>query len=102
MNEMKAHPITMVVVFLLVGSAGLAQTQFARASDLKKLQTQVERVLILQLAESIRSLQIQVCLTPDGQTKRVLRRTLDDVQQDYTELTGERYPVQPCQVIASN
>lgn len=97
-SEMKAHPFTMIAVVALLAFAVYAQSGHARASEVSKLREQVDRVLVLQLGESIRSLSRQICELPEGSTKRDLVRTRDDLQEDYRELTGARYPVQSCQV----
>ena len=55
----------------------------------------VQIILELQYAETIRNLHLQLCnIRPDRNA--TLENTLEDYQRRYAELTGHRYPVHSC------
>ncbi len=55
----------------------------------------VQIILELQYAETIRNLHLQICaIRPDRNP--TLANTLEDYQMRYAELTGRRYPLQSC------
>lgn len=94
-NEMKSHPFTLTTVLALILFAAYAQYTHASSDEVIQLSSKVERVLILQIGESIRSLNNQMCEV-EGHQKEILLQTIDDLQQDYIKLTGTRYPTAPC------
>ncbi len=56
----------------------------------------VQIILELQYAETIRNLHRQICsMRPDRND--TLENTLEDYQRRYAELTGQRYPLPGCQ-----
>ncbi len=85
--------IFLCVIFLL-GNAVLGRGflggygAYAAAQD-------VQIILELQYAETIRNLHRQICsIKPDRNA--TLENTLEDYQHRYAELTGQRYPLPPC------
>lgn len=96
-REMKDRPYTMIAVLSLLAFAGFAQNNHATATDIEKLDRKVDRVMALQLGESIRSVSRQICEATREANRRDLRDALERLQHDYREITGERYPVQPCE-----
>ena len=93
-KEMKAHPITLILVMMALGAGVFGFANYARASEVKLVEDKVDRVLQLQLAATLRSLQIEYC-TANG-NKIIIASTIDDYQRDYREITGERYPLRKC------
>ena len=56
----------------------------------------VQIILELQYAETIRNLHLQLCtIRPDRNA--TLENTLEDYQRRYEELTGHRYPLHGCE-----
>jgi len=102
--EMKSHPFTLLIVLSLVGWSIYGSHQYAKAADISTVQadirannSKIDRVLKLQIAEAIRSINRQICGTEDRETIRSLRRTLDQLQQDYETINnGKAYEVQSC------
>ncbi len=83
-----------VCVMILLGNAGSGRGliggygAYAAAQD-------VQIILELQYAETIRNLHLQICaIRPDRNA--TLANTLEDYQMRYAELTGRRYPLQSC------
>ena len=101
--ELKTMPFTLLTVLALVGFAVYAFENHADAQDIHVLAEKVDknsksidRVLILQIAESLRNLQIQRCELDDVEGKRTLSHTIEALQDDYRLLTGSRYPLRDC------
>lgn len=101
--ELKAMPYTMIIVLSLIGFAVFAHSTHASAEDIRDLAAQVaantgkaDKILKLQLAESLRTLQEQRCNTEERDTRRTLTQTIEELQEDYKEIDGARYPLKPC------
>lgn len=101
-SELKALPFTMVTVLGLVGFAVYAYQTHASAAEIGELAkkvdqntTSIEKVLVLQIADNLRSLQAQRCAA-NGDNERTLSRTIEELQSDYRRLTGSRYPLREC------
>lgn len=102
-GEMRSHPFTLIVVLALLAFAVYANSTHADSGQIKELSERVgdntkkiDKVLMLQIAESLRNLQNQKCVTTDHEARRVLSQTIDDLQAEYRRITGERYPLQDC------
>jgi len=93
-KEMKSHPLTLILV--LAGWAAIitGATTFASASEVKIVETKVDRVLELTLSGTLRSLQFEWCKANGN--KMILVSTIDDYQREYRSLTGDRYPLPKC------
>ena len=95
-KELKELPFTMIAVLSLIAFAVFANNTHANAGEVKHLTEQVSKVLTLQMAESLRNLQVQLCSTENHEARRTLSRTIDDLQTEYRRLTGARYPLTAC------
>ena len=102
-KEMKAHPFTLLAVLGLIAFAIYSHVNHASAEDISQVNdkiersnAQIERILKLQLAEGIRGLTLEVCHAKNDAQKRILLQTIDDLQQDYEDIAGSRYPVPAC------
>lgn len=104
---MKAHPFTMLAVLGALFAAGYGWVEYARASDvddkIAALETKVDangtainRVLTLQLAESIRSQQRQICATASALQRQQLQTTLDNLLEDYEDVSGRTFQTPTC------
>ena len=93
-KEMKSHPITLTLVIAGMVAVGFLFANYATASEVKMVEAKVDRVLQLQMAATIRSLQFEWC-NANG-NKIIIASTIDDYQREYRELTGERYPLPKC------
>ena len=93
-KEMKSHPLTLILV--LAGWAAIitGATTFASASEVKIVETKVDRVLELTLSGTLRSLHFEWCKANGN--KMILVSTIDDYQREYRSLTGDRYPLPKC------
>jgi len=85
--------IFVCMIFLLFNAASgrgwmVGLGAYAAAQD-------VQIILELQYAETIRNLQRQICATGTA-SNATLENTLEDYQHRYAELTGRRYPLRPC------
>jgi hypothetical protein len=94
-KEMKSHPITLVLVLLALGSALFGWANYARASEVKLVEAKVDRVLELQMAATLRSLQTEYCRANGN--KAVIAALIDDHQSEYRKITGQRYPLIKCE-----
>ncbi len=94
--EMKSFPFTMITILCLVGVSIHSSINHASAGEVQAISDQVDRVLTLQIAESIRNLHRQRCSANDAEARRTLARTIDDLQAEYRRLTGARYPLTAC------
>lgn len=59
-------------------------------------QQDVQIILELQYAETIRNLHLQLCTIMPNRNA-TLENTLEDYQRRYEQLTGHRYPLPGCQ-----
>ena len=87
--------IIVICVIVLLGNAtagrGVLKGYGAYAAS-----RDVQIILELQYAETIRNLHLQLCsIRPDRNA--TLENTLEDYQRRYEELTGHRYPVHSCE-----
>lgn len=102
-GEMRSHPFTLLTVLCLVGFSVYAYSTHASATEIGELSRKVaqntdkiDKVLILQLAESLRNLQRQRCAEDEADHLRTLEATIDELQAEYRRIVGERYPLQRC------
>lgn len=96
-GELKSHPFTMLAVVALIVYAAVAVQIYAKAGDVEVVEQKIDRVLRLQLAEAIRSVDRQICATENVVDRRELRNALEDLQEDYATLNaGRRYKVNGC------
>ena len=95
-KEMRSHPITLTLVVAGMVAIVFGYTSFARASEVKLVEAKVDRVLELQMAATLRSLQTEYC-NANG-NKLIIASTIDGYQREYRELTGERYPLPKCEI----
>lgn len=101
--ELKTMPYTMLTLIALVLFSVYGFNTYASAGEIKDLSGKVDRntssieqVLMLQLAEALRSLQTQLCRADDHEAEKTLSSTIEDLQADYRQLTGSRYPLRDC------
>lgn len=86
--------IILACVVLLLGNATAGRVgikgygAYAAAHD-------VQEILELQYAETIRDLHLQICLARPTRNA-TLENALEDYQRRYEKLTGHRYPLSPC------
>lgn len=86
-----------IMMALVVGGL-LAYTvwghfNYARADDLKQLQTSVNTILVLSLETRIRDLAAELCTTKES-SKRVLQGELDSLQVEHKALVSVHYEIQ--------
>ena len=72
-------------------------------SELGKVAAKVERteeiskrILIGQIAAQLRDLNRLRCTTTDHEVRRRMERDIEEGEQEYKALTGERYPLAAC------
>jgi hypothetical protein len=72
-------------------------------SELGKVAAKVERteeiskrILIGQIAAQLRDLNRLRCTTSDHEVRRRMERDIEEGEQEYKALTGERYPLASC------
>lgn len=85
--------IVVCVIFLLVN--GLAGRGFVGGMGAYAAAQDVQIILELQYAETIRNLHLQICSMRPARNA-TLENALDDYQRRYAELTGRRYPLPSC------
>lgn len=84
-----------VIVILLVGNA-VSGRGFFIGYGAYAAQADVQIILELQYAETIRNLHLQLCsIRPERND--TLENTLEDYQRRYAALTGQRYPLPACE-----
>ena len=82
-------------VIILLGNA-VSGRGFMGGYGAYAAQQDVQIILELQYAETIRNLHLQICaMRPQRNT--TLENALEDYQHRYAELTGHRYPLPACQ-----
>jgi len=84
-----------VCVVLLIGNA-VGGRGFLGGYGAYAAQQDVQIILELQYAETIRNLHRQICQLRPARSP-TLENTLEDYQRRYAELTGSRYPLPGCQ-----
>lgn len=84
-----------VCVIFLLGNA-VAGRGFIGGYGAYAAAQDVQIILELQYAETIRNLHQQIC-TIRPKRNRTLENTLDDYQRRYAQLTSRRYPLKSCQ-----
>lgn len=73
------------------------ESQFASATDVKSLKSDVAELYVLSIARAIRDLQADICIAPS----MAKAEQLDALQYKYKQRTGERYPHTGCAIHAS-
>lgn len=85
-----------ILLFICWAMGWLGVPGLARAADVEQLQKRVNISAQLNLATEIR-LQVRArCMVPDQVTKDSITRYIDDLQRQYKEIAGDRYPEAPC------
>lgn len=64
--------------------------------QLARTDEKIDRVLVLQIAERIRTVYAEICESDALFTRGVLRRTLDDLQSEHRRIEGGNYPLERC------
>ena len=85
--------IFVCVVFLLVNA--VSGRGFMGGYGAYAASVDVQIILELQYAETIRNLHLQICNIRPARNA-TLENTLEDSQRRYESLTGHRYPLQRC------
>ncbi len=85
--------IFIVVILLLVN--GVAGRGLMGGYGAYAAQADVQIILELQYAETIRNLHRQICEIRPARNP-TLENALDDYQRRYADLTGRRYPLPSC------
>lgn len=85
-----------LILYVLWTLGMLGVPGFARAADVDQLQKRVDISAQLNLATEIR-IQVRTrCQVPDQASKDSITRYIDDLQRQYKEITGDRYPEASC------
>jgi hypothetical protein len=69
---------------------GNVSEKVARTEEISK------RILVGQIAAQLRDLNRLRCTTSDHEVRRRMERDIEDGEQEYRALTGERYPLPSC------
>ena len=82
--------------------AGEVDEKVARAvkpinEQLGEIQSQLKRSETRDIASELRDLHRLKCATTDSYTRERMARDVEEAQQQYRKLTGERYPLPACQ-----
>ncbi len=85
--------IFIVVLVLLVN--GVAGRGLVGGYGAYAAQADVQIILELQYAETIRNLHLQICSMRPSRNP-TLENALEDYQRRYKDLTGRRYPLSSC------
>lgn len=73
------------------------ESPFARASDVSELTKDVSKLYIMQLGQTIRALQDDLCAATRYEERRRIEDQLDEKQLEYQQRTRQgRYPDRPC------
>lgn len=104
LEEMNGKPVTTFVLLCLTGAAIYTWNTHAKAEDIEEVKQQVvqnqksiQKLLVLQLADNLRTLHIEQCASETLQRRIDLAEAIDNLQVDYRELTGDEYELGPCQ-----
>jgi hypothetical protein len=81
----------------IYGQLGAITTQLAESREAQKEAQKVQaRILQSQLSAQLRDLHRLKCSTQDDHVRMRMERDIEEVQQEYRELSGERYPLPAC------
>ncbi len=89
-----------VTLILLLFNGGIGRGllfsvgSYAYASDVATNGHKIDRILALNIASTLRGLRQDECRANGN--KITIRNTMEDYQQDYKEIMGERYPLISC------
>lgn len=88
-----------VAILILMINAALGRGvfgvgQYALASDLAAQGDQIDQVLTLQIWETLRDLKKDECA--ENGDSDAIAKAIEQLQQKYIKLTGERYPLSDC------
>lgn len=78
-----------------LGAVPLLGGGFAKAADVKEQGDKMDRMLVLQIASTLRELRKDEC-TANG-NKAFIQGVIEDYQQQYRAVAGERYVLPPCE-----
>ncbi len=84
--------VVIVLILLLNGAAGRG---FVGGYGAYAASQDVQIILELQYAETIRNLHLQICASKPARNA-TLENALEDYQRRYADLTGRRYPLPSC------
>jgi len=117
MKELKASPMTMLIILLLCGYSWYTFTNHADASDVEEVTKQVkqvqsdldskvsrvedklDKILIINLTTAIQSRRVEWCRTRDHSLKELLGQAIAELRESYREITGETYNLEDCRDI---
>lgn len=66
--------------------------EYAYAEEMAEQAEKIDRILAMQIASALRDLRVEQCRS----NERIIADTIEDYQQEFREVTGERYPLPPC------
>ena len=99
LNKWRWFIAVALVVLIFDGLSGrgliLPAGSYAYASDVAQNAKKIDRILVLNYAREIRNLRIDECKANGN--KSAIRSAMEQFQQEYKELTGDRYPILSCQ-----
>jgi hypothetical protein len=102
-EELKTRPLTLLVLLGLCGYVYWSYTNHASANDLHEVNEQVDsisekidRLLILNIRSAIQQRRIEYCNTSDDALRSILRDSINDLAEQYRDITGDAYQVQSC------
>ena len=91
-----AIAVALIAVNSIAGRIGMfGFGAYASAAELQEQSKKIDRLLTISLAQTIRDLRKEECRA-DG-NKRTLQNTIEEYQEQYREITGQRYPLPPCE-----
>ena len=94
--------IAIAVISLILNSVSgrgflFTTGSYAYASDVADNGAKIDRLTVLSLAQTLRGLRADECRANGN--KETIRATMEQFQQDYIDLQGERYPLLSCRDI---
>lgn len=79
----------------LTAAIGFA-SPFAKASDLESVKQAVNISAKITLSRELRDQIHVMCSTKDSQARSSLAQYIEELQSQYQQITGQRYPEPPC------
>ena len=90
-----AIAVTLLILNGLSGRGLIGIGTYAYANDVVVQGEKIDRILALQIAASLRQLNEELCRANGN--KSILEQTIEKYQQEYREITRERYPLPSCE-----
>lgn len=107
--ELKDHPLVLVMLVVLIGWAWYSDLTHAKQADMvlhlqsdsaafTSINVQYKSLMVVTVATAIQSTWVTWCSSQNG-SRISLNNNLNNLQRDYSDLTGRDYDLPECEDI---